>query len=1283
MTVLLLLWIAWQCPVPEIIPPAHGQVAPPVPVDVSSTRSLSVAMATDVITQWKQHQHLYVKGDPGVSQEQLDGLEVWLDQNAPNWTVVLAESAAGEDYTTAEGRRFSGLDAVDEALGRGLPNRTSFGQQADPRTKEPNGAFFVLYLKDRKFSYFGSDAQDRRGLGEDRWQGNLDRPAFAAMRSGGRVVDAVKDTITNINRQLDQKISAEIAARDRKLADEQTERTRSLERAKAGLKTATDAFVLLEQKVGDLSRERPNLSGDLARPDFAQIRAELQMAQSALAGGDLSRVTGPAQRVRERAESLIRMIDEYRVAPEKLDRVARGIDEQARRKRAQSAAQQLGSAREALGKARHEHDRGDSSYAAHLETAQVALASADTAISTAIRNAANTQRFVAFSSLMALAALGALGWALNRRRLKSKNECLELLKIWESGLGEKNVALFELLDRTSTVVGASSDEAAKRYSGETRLLSEQIVKDVDELFIMSACTGRVLRDAQSLAQPQGALQKSFNLFATGKYDAAIKLLRDQPIAFRPDEALELVVRGPKTEHDTLLGHLESYKPFTMTFTQLIEAFNQRAGRALSSLDAVESSVINAGKSLEGVQTAIDQARAKEEAISNQAATDGLFRLPLVFTQLLPAAQSAQSEAVKIAIKDPVGALRTFGAEAKQRAGDALALAEVILEYRNDLLPGIRNAADALNTAGLSNQWVGGNLERLSAQADRLAEQALKVSASQAILLLKDALAKLAGRVECAAKLDQVRRETAQKAIDGTNATIEAARGELAAASGKEPGRILRESGADPSDYVRQAIEEIVAVKALLERGDTEAAQGSLDAIGRLTDEALNIVKATRQAFADQETTVSSRRAETERVAGAFPRYDGILAGIMHGYAPSVLTLGAGDPTHANANGTIEDNMDEAREHLAAARKLLDKSIEAFRDARVLEAAELLRQIKERQETAVFRLEEITEKQSRLTQAEEANQKLLAQLEAQLQQYEPLIHDDRTMAPTMQMFDDARHLVRAARTLIESSQKDPFQAAQELATALNSINESVNRAQCDHEVFAEAERSLQSASAQIESARRLATEAATDNIGDSIEINQANREVSSLTVTLGEAQADLKRPHGDWTAVDAEADRIAAEASRHAATLRRELKEAEAAVTALSTAASAIRSASVWAGSYGVAIGGRPGSDYLAQARDLLVRGSYAGARQAAQAAYQMATDAVAAAEAEVRRLRRAEEEQIERERRRRREEEAARQRRQSSSSNSFGSSGGSSFSSGSGVSRSSSSSGSGVSRSGW
>lgn len=66
-----------------------------------------VAKGTDVVASWEAPQRLYVKGNIGVGNQQLQELERWMDQYARNWTAVLVENADGETFTDAEGHRLT------------------------------------------------------------------------------------------------------------------------------------------------------------------------------------------------------------------------------------------------------------------------------------------------------------------------------------------------------------------------------------------------------------------------------------------------------------------------------------------------------------------------------------------------------------------------------------------------------------------------------------------------------------------------------------------------------------------------------------------------------------------------------------------------------------------------------------------------------------------------------------------------------------------------------------------------------------------------------------------------------------------------------------------------------------------------------------------------------------------------------------------------------------------------------------------------------------------------
>ncbi|MFP2927261.1 hypothetical protein ACLESO_19095, partial [Pyxidicoccus sp. 3LG] len=257
-----------------------------VPAQAGS-RPQRVRSAVGVVKLWSESQHLYVKGDIGVSDARLRELETWLTANAPHWTVVLLESAEGERFTDAEGTSFEGIEAVKHALGKGLSNRTSFGALKHPRTGEQDGAVFLLSLAERNLSYFGSDAQDRRKLGEEHWVGQLDAAAIAAMRDGGRVVDAARDTITTIDARLSLAVSQEEAARE--------QRRVSLRDRLQGLLGALDTIAALRDETFQ-GRAVPLVPQ--ANPDLAGLRAKVAQALTLLEPADKARFE-PAEAAHE------------------------------------------------------------------------------------------------------------------------------------------------------------------------------------------------------------------------------------------------------------------------------------------------------------------------------------------------------------------------------------------------------------------------------------------------------------------------------------------------------------------------------------------------------------------------------------------------------------------------------------------------------------------------------------------------------------------------------------------------------------------------------------------------------------------------------------------------------------------------------------------------------------------------------------------------------------------------------------------------------------------------
>ena len=1267
-----------------------------MPADLETPQARRVTQATDVVNIWKPQQHLYLKGNTGVSEENLAGLEKWLDDKAPNWTVVLIESADGENYTDAAGQTYAGMDAVEHALGKGLPNLTAFGQMTDPRTREANGAFFVLFLRERKFSYFGSTAQDKRGLGEDHWQGNLDGPAIAAMRGGGRIVDAAKDTITHIEGRLSSAIAAEAnrseqeaaereRARAAEAASEEAAKEASMNRAKSELLGAGNALDLLEKESAEMLRANPNLTGGSGMPDLGRWRGELGIAQVALDRGDAAAATRVAAEAKSWAESCLKDMAKCRNAMQRTEHMKRRRQELAGHKFSAWAKEELSRLQATLEQASKPQGLEFKAYARMIAEAEILLQTAELKIHQQEMVVAAAQRNLLLLGSGALVLLLGAGWFLNHRRRGAMRECLDLLQTWHGTLGEKNQALLKLLDRSASIVGPTMEELVWRYKGETRSLGEQVIKDVDEILIMASCANRILTAAKSKVIPSNPWFWTVNLFSAWYYRATTHLLRDLPIAFDPAQGLEPILQGVQTKRDRLFADLSAYPPFSLPFDQLLASLTERVERCAPNLDTIESSLTSVNPFLKEVQETIDAARSKETEISDAEKKDGLLRIYPVFSEILPAAQAAQLEATEVALCDAVGALRHPGADAKRKSDDALALIKAVGAFRNEALATIYEDQKALAAGGRMTQWIPDALENASQESERLARMAMTAGVASEIQTFQENLEQFRQRVAGAARLNRACQEDAKKATDDTTALIEAARKELGTALSLPSDQVLHEKELDPSQRVENAIAQSAFMRTTLDQGDVAASQNALDAIERLTRQAREIVEATRNAFQEHPSLSAACKSETLRLEALLPEHEAILSSIEREYAPSVLLLGAGDPTHPNANGTIGDNLVEIRGHLASARDLWLQANQMLEKAAVMRSAEALAQAQSHQETARFRLEEIKEKQARLTATDAGNAKLLSQLASRNDELAPEVDDPRTMAPTRSIFDKATQDLAAARCLAEASRRDPFQAEQTLMSVSQGLDAVAEHVRCDRDLYGQAQASLETADGLLASLQRLSLQARNDRIVDSAAITRALDAAGGLAVRLANVRQAFAQPHNDWQTIDNEAGRIATEAGQLAAALRNELQEAESAMSAITLAAGSVRNAGGWAGAFGVSIFGSPGSDYLSKARSFLESGDYPGARAAAESARRIAEQALAEAEALVRRRRQEEEEREQEMRRRRRQEEQMRSFMHSSnSSRSHLSSGGISSNSRSSSSRSSSfSSGSGTSRSGW
>src|SRR6185436_3169283 len=244
--------------------PAAAQPAESRPSSVR-TKVFRATTIGEILSGWQPGVHLYVLGNVGLEDDALGELAAWLADK--HWTVLLVEDGTGQTYTDVDGVPRLGEDAIEYGTGQGIPRRPGFSEQVHPRTQEPDGAIFTIVLAQHGLFYTGSAAEDSRSLGEDRFKDNLDQWAIAAMRSGGDVVRAVKDTVTNIDSRLDETIDGEFRAAERSLAE------------------IPDQLGALKRRARELREICPGGFQWLQIPDLASLGDQVETARAAFGKG--------------------------------------------------------------------------------------------------------------------------------------------------------------------------------------------------------------------------------------------------------------------------------------------------------------------------------------------------------------------------------------------------------------------------------------------------------------------------------------------------------------------------------------------------------------------------------------------------------------------------------------------------------------------------------------------------------------------------------------------------------------------------------------------------------------------------------------------------------------------------------------------------------------------------------------------------------------------------------------------------------------------------------------
>jgi predicted nucleic acid-binding Zn-ribbon protein len=1270
-----------------VIPVFSGNVSVVAQED-SLSSVVRISSIEEVISKWKENRHLYIKGNIGVSEEQLGKLQSWLSENGTHWTVVLMESAEGETYHAPDGRSYAGMDAVEYALGHGLSNRTSFGEWTHPESKETDGAIFALFLKERKFSYFASDAQDRRRLGEANWVGQLDQPAFRAMRNGGRIIDAVKDTVQHINGRLNASIAVEAA--DVKRREETQQRTIAV--LNAALEESKQAINKVEAIARQWKSDFATATGPLAKPPLEAWRQKVDKIRNLLTQADLNSAT-------QHKSNLATEIDRY------LNLYAASAEFETQRKQIEQnvegyktsvhavAKQGAEETQAILEKATQERSQGSFDFVTTLQAATQKLAEIQTKVAEEeARIALEEQRAqmirsaVWGTSAIFIAIITLILYILHRRRAPFMHQAIQEIQKREKSVQDETEEIDQLFERNRVLLGSEQRISERGYTGRTKEVALQALQYVDDLFIMSKEIRRVLADAKVLVEPNSWRVRLLNYFSARKYQEAIHLVTGAPLFFYAETGIPRILRDIIAEKKKSDVNPSSNEEIEATFEQVYRALDQRGNEAKQRLDLFENSLVGMDDLLNNLQREIEKVAATEQELHRQFASDGWFEVPALIKNLLPALQNELKQADEQSSFDAVGAVEGPVVLLSRKLTESRKLCEIVGQFRASKLPLIAEAERQIDAQGYRRAWIATELQKWSEHANELVDQLLTESVANLLNDLQENLDRLATKAAAVGGLAERMEKELLPSLVSTKKALEEARTKLATQLKIGAEHIFEETENDPDVHYQQAEKDLSAAKALLNEGQLEACQKSIEVGLKERGIADSLILSSLTAvedFATKAGEIENRRELCLKVAGELNEKLSTLADQFQESAFVLDTNTAADGVDYSAS-LILRHVVNACEQLVPITRDAQRTLEV---GKVLRAAniqmECISEV-DHLEHQCIAVEEHLQKVETLAASNFAHwarqQREVASWD--VHRNDPLICDGTLIAMSKLQDDVAKfegEVILGAGVI-----PNPFDTQERLEQVESEIERMKGACVADRQAYAEAKRAVDGAERQSDAAQRASAQSQTDNIPDSPLTSELNRKIQMLSREVETLKQELREPHGNWHILDDKAAKLQSKIVTSTQQLSAELDSARHALEAFESASRMVFQAEQWSGPWGLRVSGSPGSHDLERARYGLQSGNYSVVLEISRLAMLAAQAAVEQMEREARRRqmeadRAAEERRRERDRASRSSFSSSSSR--SSSSRSFASSSSSSRSSSS--SSSSSSNSSGFSRSSW
>ncbi len=793
-----------------------------------------------------------------------------------------------------------------------------------------------------------------------------------------------------------------------------------------------------------------------------------------------------------------------------------------------------------------------------------------------------------------------------------------------------------MLERTQMLIGKEEDLEKRGSRGRTLEVSRQTIDDVDNLFIMSRTVDSVLRRAEELIQPKSILGRLRNLFQLRPFQQGIELLDEKTLRFSPEEGIPLLPEDEKAESEQLLGDVDKYESFEMTYEGLLDQYKRRYDRAAKSLDALDKSWTSLAPTMDALEHRIDELKKLDEQLKTEAAKDGYFKLPSLSQQTIPAVQEAHEEAEKSGVGDPLTAMQVVLSKAERQSEQSHRLVSMISQFRAESLPVLRDTAQTLANEGRQIAWVDDFLRQLSERAEQLVKMIAAEDASQPLEEFSHQLQDLVARARRCAELDQITRSQTTPQVAACEKATAQAREQIGSELQLPPQQILREVGADPDQLLAGARQQLVSVTASLDRGAFLPAEAAIKEVEHLIAESQALIERTREGLRQQPTRRTELARQSQKLAAEAARCQSLFTQLKREFAAAAFSQAAAESEDKQGEGTqIEADL-QLVGLLRTAEHSLEASERLRQQGKILEAIAELNEAQATLAHVSHSCEKVTEVAERLRKQQEENRQKLEAVRLRCEKMAAEMEDQRTMERTARCLPRVPRRRWRGRTLCRcptrSGRSHPRRRRSGSRRA--AIGRSGPVAHGGSRCLCRGTRSCEAARNQLQTALTLTQQAASDRLPDSDVTSRAIAQIRGLASQSDQLRLRLTVSHEDWQKIDQQADQLTLQAGQAAATLRGDLERGQRCVQALQQAADQVRLASGWTGMFGINIMGSPGGDDLEMARTAYARGDYDGATRFAANATALATRAVQEAEMRVRERRRAEQQRREAEQRR-------------------------------------------------